>query len=72
MKTRMERRIRRAGILLVLGLAVELISLMWSHPTAFLLFLLVGAVLIAAGLLYYLYSLVAGEKEVEEKAVGQA
>jgi len=69
--TGIERRIRIAGILIVLGLSMELISLMWSHPTAFLLFLFVGAVLIAAGLLYYLYSLIAREKEIEKKAVGQ-
>lgn len=66
MKGAMERRIRIAGILLVSGLAVELISLMWSHPTAFLLFIFVGALLMGAGLLYYLYSLVAREKAGEQ------
>lgn len=66
MKSSIERRIRIAGILLVLGLSVELISLMWAHPVAFLLFLFIGALLMGAGLLFYLYSLVAKEKAVEE------
>ena len=38
--TKIERRIRVAGILLIAGLLVELVTLRWSHPTAFLFFLL--------------------------------
>ena len=56
--TKLERRLRRSGLLVAIGLMVELISLLWNHPTAFLLFLGAGAVLIAAGILYYFYSLV--------------
>jgi len=65
MKTRtdrVERRLRIAGILIILGLVVELISLSWSHPTAFLFFVIVGGMLMAAGMLFYLYSLVTAEK----------
>ena len=57
--TPLERRIRRSGILVAIGLAAEFISLLWNHPTAFFLFLGVGAVLMAAGVLLYFYSLVA-------------
>lgn len=71
MKGGIERRIRIAGILLVAGLVVELISLTWSHPTAFLLFLFVGATLMAVGLLLYLYSLVAREKAEEAVAASE-
>jgi len=52
------RRLRLAGLLVVLGLLVELSTLLWSHPTAFLAFLGVGAVLVAAGILVYLGSIV--------------
>ena len=40
--TKIERRIRLAGMLLIAGLLVELVTLRWSHPTAFLFFLLLG------------------------------
>jgi hypothetical protein len=56
--TKLERRLRQSGLLLASGLMVELISLLWNHPTAFFLFLGVGAVLMAAGILFYFYSLV--------------
>jgi hypothetical protein len=55
---RLARRIRIAGVLLLIGMAVEVISLMWSHPTAFLVFASVGGFFFAAGLLLYLFSMV--------------
>lgn len=54
---RIERRLRIAGILLLLGLGVEAASLHWAHPTAFLIFVLVGGFSMAAGIVVYLYSL---------------
>lgn len=57
--TKLERRLRRSGLLIAIGLIAELISMMWNHPTAFLMFLGAGAVPIAAGIFYYFYSLVA-------------
>ncbi len=56
--TRLEKRLRIAGSLIVAGLLVELITLKWSHPTAFLFFLLLGGSLMAIGMLVYLYSIV--------------
>jgi hypothetical protein len=55
---KMQRRVRISGTLVCLGLIVELVSLLWSTPTAFLFFLMPGGLLIAAGILFYLYSLV--------------
>lgn len=54
-----ERRLRISGVLLILGLVIEGASLLWSHPTAFLIFLFFGGLLIGAGILVFLYSLVA-------------
>jgi hypothetical protein len=51
------RRLRISGLLVALGLTVEAITLLWSHPTAFLVFLLVGGSLVAAGMLLYLFSI---------------
>ena len=55
---KMQRRIRTSSTLVLLGLIVELISLLWSHPTAFILFLALGTALIGLGILIYFYSLV--------------
>jgi hypothetical protein len=55
---KMQRRVRISSTLVLLGLVIELISLLWSHPTAFTFFLIPGALLMAAGALLYLYSLV--------------
>ena len=61
--TRMEKGIRLAGILLIAGLLVELVTLRWSHPTAFLFFLLLGGALMALGIVVYLLSLVSAENK---------
>jgi hypothetical protein len=61
--TKIERRIRLAGILLIAGLLVELVTLRWSHPTAFLFFLLLGGLLMALGIVVYLLSLVSAENK---------
>jgi hypothetical protein len=53
-----ERRLRIAGGMIIAGLLVELFSLRWSHPTAFLVFIVFGGALIGIGILFYLYSLV--------------
>ncbi len=60
MKSPIEGRLRIAGGLIIAGLLVELVTLLWSHPTAFLFFLLLGGTLMAAGILFFLYSLISG------------
>jgi len=52
-----ERRIRWSGILIVAGLIVQMVTLLWTHPLAFVCFILVGCPLVGAGILLYLYSL---------------
>jgi hypothetical protein len=54
---RLLKRLRLSGILVGSGLAVEAFTLLWAHPTAFLAFLFVGAGLVGAGVLVYLWSL---------------
>lgn len=53
-----ERRIRWSGILIGAGLIIQMLTLLWTHPLAFIAFLLVGCPLVAAGILFYLYSVV--------------
>lgn len=57
-----QRSLRLSGVLLILGLGVELASLLWEKPLAFLLFAFVGGVLFLAGILVYLYSLVSATR----------
>ena len=42
----------------MLGLIIEAFSLIWVHALSFIIFALIGGVLIALGILTYLYSLV--------------
>jgi hypothetical protein len=52
-----EQALRISGILLILGIAVEIISLLWEKPLAFLLFVGIGGPLTFVGIVLYLYSL---------------
>ncbi|MEK6321604.1 MAG: hypothetical protein AABN33_07970 [Acidobacteriota bacterium] len=65
-KTTIEKRLRTAGCLVLLGLLVEMASLLRSHPTAFILFLVPGGLLLVLGMRLYLYSVVSGESNVPE------
>ena len=53
----LSRRLKLAGILVALGLLVEAVTMFWPHPTAFLVFLFLGALLVAAGVLLYLLTI---------------
>lgn len=50
------RNLGRAGILIVLGLLVEALTLFWSHPTAFLFFAGIGVGLVLLGIVLYLWT----------------
>ena len=63
-KSNMKGRLRLAGTFIVLGLLIELASLLWSHPLAFIVFIAAGGLLIGVGILIYLYSLVSGGESV--------
>lgn len=54
----LERRLQISGIILILGLLVEGLCLLGRGPIAFILFVGLGGLLLAAGVLGYLYSLV--------------
>lgn len=56
-----ERRIRWSGTLIVAGLIVQMLTLPWIHPLAFICFVLVGFPLVGGGILLFLYSLVSHE-----------
>ena len=57
-KNPFERQLQLAGVFLILGLLVEAFCLVWKGPLAFLLFLGLGGILLFAGIVVYLFSLV--------------
>ena len=54
----MKRFLRVSSGLIILGLLVEIVSLLWFHPLSFVLFVFISASLIGLGILVYLASLV--------------
>jgi hypothetical protein len=55
---KLEQVARRSAALVLAGLTVEAVSLGWQHPTAFLVFFIVGGALLAAGMSTFVYSLI--------------
>jgi uncharacterized membrane protein YczE len=54
----LEKRLKIAATLIILGLLVEAICLLWARPLAFLVFVGIGMLLMFAGVAFYLISLV--------------
>ncbi len=52
------RFLQASSGLIILGLLVEIASLLWFHPLSFVLFIFVGTLLIGLGVVVYLGSLV--------------
>jgi hypothetical protein len=66
-----DRRLRISGLLLILGLLVECLCLLWSRPLAFVVLVGLGGGLIAAGVFFFLYSLLfAAHSGKDEKPDG--
>ena len=57
MLSKKQRRLRISGILIMLGLLVEALSLIRIHPFAFLTFMFVGGSFLAVGIVIYLLSI---------------
>jgi hypothetical protein len=53
-----DRKLQISGMILIVGLVVEGLCLLSGSPIGFILFVGVGSLLIAIGMLHYLYSLV--------------
>jgi hypothetical protein len=52
------RLLQASSALVIVGLLLEIVSLLWFHPLSFVLFAFVAATLIGLGILIYLVSLV--------------
>ena len=51
-------KLRLSGGLIVLGLLVQAASLLWNHPLSFIAFVSLGGLLVAGGIVLYLFTLV--------------
>ena len=54
----LSKKLRIAGILVIVGLVIEGFSLLWNHPLSFLAFLCIGGLFLVMGILVYLLALV--------------
>ncbi len=61
-RTKIEWRLRFSGALICIGLLVEIITLFWTHPTIFLMYLIAGGSFLAVGILLYLLALIPSDK----------
>jgi uncharacterized membrane protein len=57
LRTRIEKRLRIGGILLISGLAIQVLTLLWNHPLSFLAFMFVASPLVLAGIVIYFSSI---------------
>jgi len=51
------KKLRTAGIFIIVSLLVQAFSLVWNHPLAFVAFLLLGGILLLIGLGMYVWVL---------------
>jgi len=56
--TRLQRKLRTAAWLLIAGLVVEGVTIHLVHPLSFVFFIVVGGVLVLAGIVIYLFAIV--------------
>jgi len=60
----MTKILRLSGVMLILGLAIEAVSLGFNHPLSFMGFMIIGGTLLGVGVLLFLISLVdAGQSD---------
>jgi hypothetical protein len=53
-----QRLLQVSSGLVILGLLIEIVSLLWFHPLSFVLFIFAGATIMGLGIVVYLISLV--------------
>lgn len=55
------KKLRFSGLLIIVGLVVEGISLLWNHPLSFFVFILVSGIAIFAGVVLFLLGLISSK-----------
>ncbi len=52
------KQVRVSGILLILGLLIEALTLVWNHPISFWVFLFVGGGFLLIGIVVFLHTFI--------------
>ncbi len=52
------KQLQVSGILLILGLLIEALTLVWNHPISFWVFLFVGGGFLLSGIMVFLYTFI--------------
>jgi hypothetical protein len=60
----MPRQLQVSGILLIVALLIEALSLCWNNTLAFMSFAVLGGLFFVSGILLFLYSLVSSKESV--------
>jgi len=51
------KKLRLAGALIVVGLLAQTLTLLWNHPLSFVAYMVIGGLLVAIGMVVYLLTL---------------
>jgi hypothetical protein len=62
----MKRELQVSGILLIVALVIEALSLCWNNTLAFMSFAVLGGLFFALGILLFLYSLVSSKTSTSD------
>jgi ABC-type Na+ efflux pump permease subunit len=62
----MQRQLQFSGILLIVALVIEALSLCWNNTLAFMSFAVLGGMFFASGMLLFLYSLVSSKTSASD------
>jgi hypothetical protein len=62
----MQHQLQVSGMLLIVALVIEALSLCWNNTLAFMSFAVLGGLFFASGILLYLYSLVSAKASVSD------
>ncbi len=64
MKTnKLENLLFRAGLMIIIGLVIAAISILWVSPISFMIFAIGSGLLIAIGIIFYLYGVATHKPE---------
>ena len=67
-RSRLESRLRLAGILVILGLVAECICLIWSRPLSFVFMVSLGGPFVFGGIAVYLLAIASSGPESDESS----
>lgn len=65
-RPKFRRRLQLAAWVIVVAMVVELFTLLWAHPLAFMVFLGIAAPLLAIGIFVYFFALLSLRTELDE------